>query len=221
MKKPLLLIMLLLVGLYTYSQSNKTDTIQPYHFSLKNGWALKVNPLQMLADYELRVYLEKEISKNARIEIFGSYYHTDFPLTDLYWVNQIGLSYLSYASKIGIGYKYFSNQHPKRYNDFELFYKYFERDGSYQNKDPNLYPAPIIINANSSYKVVCLQYNLGRRYQSKRFLFDVYFGAGFRVKFQKSILIPRDLSYEIINTPWSLEGIPSLQMGMNIGLKTN
>ncbi|MFM7016030.1 MAG: hypothetical protein ACKOX3_06845 [Bacteroidota bacterium] len=224
MKKSLLILLFSFIGLSAFCQANKLnkqDSI-PYHFSMKNGWAFKINPIQLFTEYECRIYLEKKITKNKSVEIFGSYYHADYSLADFYWVHRLGLGYLEYARKIGVGYKMYSSSKNPHTTTFNFFYKYFERENYGISTTPLNSPHPKMYNEYDYYNSFCLQWSEGKKFESKRFICEFYCGAGMRIRFLKSF----NANNSNIYSKWSLAPgeigfSPSLQLGVNIGIQSN
>ncbi|MFM2225512.1 MAG: hypothetical protein RJA07_1714 [Bacteroidota bacterium] len=223
MKKYLLFLLFCLIDLSAFCQSNKInkqDSV-PYHFSIKNGWALKINALQLLTEYECRIYLEKKITKNTSVEVFGSYYYADYSLADFYWVERLGLGYLNYARKIGVGYKMYSRNKNPHVTTFEFFYKYFERANYGISTTPFNSSYPANYNEYDYYNSFCLQWSEGKKIELKRFICEFYCGAGMRVRFLKSFNSNNFNTYSQWHlAPGALGICPSLQLGVNIGIQS-
>ena len=221
--KYLLLSFFLLFAFAAHSQStviNKSDSTG-YHFSVTNGWVVKMTPLQILADNELRIYLEKRISNKSSIEIFGSYFYPDYSLADYYRVEVLDLGYLRFARKIGIGYKMYNKRHFLNTTSIELFYKYSERIS-----EANDYTGYHTYDRYDYFRTPCLQYTKGKRLQTKLFVFDFFVGAGLRINFEKSVSTPIIPSDKVQIIDWGFDKnlglsgfIPTIQCGVNIGLK--
>jgi hypothetical protein len=82
MKKQLLHALFCLVDLAAFCQSNKIhkqDSV-PYHSTIKNGWALKLNALQPFVIGEFRMHFEKRITEHSAFEVSGSVYRPSLQL---------------------------------------------------------------------------------------------------------------------------------------------
>lgn len=202
------------------SQSKK-DSIT-YHFSFKNGWAIKVAPFALL-DAEARVYVEKRITKNKSVELFGAYFTNKLPSNAFYDNVQSGDAFLetnigSDNYKIGAAYINLIKQ-TNNYFEVDVFYKKYHNAF---HEHLNL----IGVNEQYFYQVGCIQFLYGRRIQyAKNAFFDFYGGIGLRTKFVQTIFTKYTDSP--ILTPWhhyvDHDGIaffPSIQLGINFGLKT-
>jgi hypothetical protein len=244
MKKHSLLVLFCFVGLSAFCQSNKInkqDSV-PYHFSLKNGWALKVNALQPFVYGEFRLGIEKRITKMTSLELINSYY-----IASLQQFYAKGGRADSYAGqyfgknnyKIGLGFilKEPETQHPI-FVEFSFFYHYSE-DFKINVEDD---AQPYLFNQKSNFdfitqeKVFCFQILCSKRIKKNHLFLEPYFGFSLREKYLKLIARPYSKDYSpivIYNDllPYAYTGvflvnkislnvIPMIQLGVNIGIQS-
>ncbi|MEY2829525.1 MAG: hypothetical protein RIQ33_1383 [Bacteroidota bacterium] len=245
MKKHLLLLLFCFVGLSAFCQSNKInkqDSVS-YHFSLKNGWALKINALQPFVYGEFRIQIEKMVSKNNSVEILGSFFVPKFQYEYAQRAKGFDI-YGQYTGnrnfKIGLGYimKLSSERNPmflelfgfyKRYDDY--YDNPSTRQTFFNNTNYNLY-----YFEKYNYKVFCIQTLANKRINIRHFFIDVFGGVGLRIKYVKYVYVPDDKQFPVIKRDWGVyseefNGIylvnsfkarifPTIQLGVNIGIQS-
>ncbi len=231
MKKIFILLSVLVIAIKTFGYSgdkNIRDTTN-YHFSFADKWIVKIAPLQILPGEEIRFYIEKKITNHSSFEIFGSKFIN--VVANLFFSKDDAINNKYDGYKVGIDYKYFL-PFPRQSNYFELstFYKSV-LDASLSNDNPQIFK-------QYYYQITCFQVLYGKRLETKRLVFDFYGGVGLRTKLIRSIFSSNSSSAIISTTNWQTEThtivgigllpetiqfgyIPSLQLGINIGLKVN
>jgi hypothetical protein len=215
--KKLFLFPLFLFALAAHSQSYKTDTL-PYHFSWKNGWAVKIAPLQII-DAELRLYVEKKISKKTSFEFFGSHnipniasissevFAGSYKSSDNYISN-----YAAYGNKIGVGYLHFFSANHHSYIAFESFYKNYAYDIKTRFHD---------LDTRYCFEVFCLQTILCKRVAKKIIFYDLFIGGGIRTRYIKAPVFPnyyREIPWKVdLENAKTSKFFPKIQIVVNIG----
>jgi hypothetical protein len=241
MKKVILLFAFVLGNFcFVFAQTKKTnvsDTI-PYHFSLKNDWALKLNALQPFVVGEFRFGLEKRIKNYSSLEFQGSLY---IPSFQMYYYDLKDKSFEGqYAGKnnyrIGLGFDFYPKEMgDKLYIQFMFSYRHYEdiRVNFIDDSQPFLFANNIHYDYKDYYRVFLIQANINRRYAIKRIFADVYIGIGLRTKQISSKVTPysndylpiiRDWQfyeeqYSLLNKPISIILFPSIQIGLSVGIK--
>ena len=234
--KKLFLFPLLLFALAAHSQSNKTDTI-PYHFSWKNGWAVKMNLLQPITIGEFRLGIERRVSRYINLDILGSYY---IPKMQFFYYGDEGNSFEGQYSgkgnyKIGLGLMRMEKIKNPIYSELIFCYRYYH-DYRYDYTDvyPYVFNSGIQYNAFYFTKVFSLNGLVGKRVNINKFIIDFYGGLGLRLKYIRSDFNPvNSTQFSEVIQNWESDGIdtrifyniklktdllPTIQMGINIGL---
>jgi hypothetical protein len=220
MKKTLLLIWLFCSFIFSsYAQDKK--------LTLSRNAYIKVNPTTLIN--ELDIYLEQEITDNLSIEVGVSGIYTDYPdyllakkidfgqkkpdISTEQFVNGRGLGF-----RVGMRlYLISRDMAPARaagtYFEPILFYKKV------------FYPNEDITNNNITYTssgdkdVFGLQLLVGRQFKKDKFILDPFIGVGIRSK------IYQYKTYDLNNNVVSLNDgrlvsiLPSLHIGIKMGLK--
>jgi hypothetical protein len=238
MKKHLLLLLFCFVGLSAFCQSNKInkqDSV-PYHFSLKNGWALKLNALQPFVIGEFRLGAEKRISPKTSIEFFGSYY---IPSLQFYYALggrgdlNSGKYFGKNNFKIGAGCLIEVPSIKRTYIEVLGFYHYLEDIKDFSNSSFNLQQTIQGYSFGGKNKVFCFQIFGVNRLERRSIFFDIYFGFGLRGRSSQIIMNSASTSPTLIydgNLPYEYDRagnvlirkmfMYSLQCGVNIGIQS-
>jgi hypothetical protein len=242
MKKVILLFAFVLGNFFfVFAQTKKTnvsDTI-PYHFSLKHDWALKLNALQPFVVGEFRFGLEKRITKHDGLDLIASFY---VPSLQLFHYSEKGRSFAGQYSgnrnyKLGIGYLNWFGTNNQAYFELLAFYHCYE-DYYYNLNDdvyPYLFDGKVNYTLQINHRIFSTQLLVGNRIKTNRFFLDYYFGFGLRTIYIKTSEIPDSKTFLPIIRPWESDGInvkllyqhiksqifPTIQFGVNIGLRTN
>ncbi len=225
------------MGLYTYSQSNKADSLH-YHFSLKNGWALKLNALQPFVIGEFRFGLEKRVRSDISIEVIESFYVSKF---QRYYYDSKSKSFEGQYSgkrnyKVGLGFNFYPDNLQKLFVSFQFIFRHYQdiRTNYVDDSPPYRFAKGIIYDYKDSYKVILLQTTINRRVSINGIYTDIFLGVGGRVKLIKSEFIPHSIDYQIISKNWEfyqqqinllyqpihLKVFPTIQFGVNIGIQS-
>ncbi|MDR6565981.1 hypothetical protein SAMN05660461_4457 [Chitinophaga ginsengisegetis] len=220
MKKTLLLIWLSCSFILSSSaQDGKTQ--------LSKNTFLKVNPTTLIN--ELDIYLEQEITDKFSLEVGISGIYTDYPDYVLAKKIDIGqkkpdISTEQFVDGRGLGFRvgarlYLISQEmsPSRaagtYFEPVLFVKkvfYPNEDNTFSN----------ITYTNSGDKtVIGLQLLVGRQFKKDRFILDPFIGVGIRSKIYKYNTYHFDDDKVSLNDGKMVSILPSLQIGIKMGLK--
>ena len=229
MKIFFLLIVVLHININAFSQNQKEQTADSvnYHFSFANKWVVRFAPLQILPGAEIRFYIEKKITNHSSLEIFGSKFIN--VVANLFFSKDDAMYNKYEGFKVGIDYKYFL-PFPRQSNYIELstFYKNV-LETSLSDDNPQIFKQYF-------YKITCFQALYGKRLETKKMTFDFYCGVGLRTKFVRNIFTLKSSSAIFSATNWHTETqtiggitflpetiqfgyVPSIQCGINIGLK--
>lgn len=220
MKKTLLLIWLsCLLTLSSFAQDDKKQ--------LSRSTFLKVNPTTLIN--ELDIYLEQEISDNFSLEVGISGIYTDYPDYVLAKKIDIGqkkpdISTEQFVDGRGLGFRVGARWYlisrdmaPNRLAGTYFEPVLFVKKVFYPNED-NTFANATYTNSGDK-TVVGLQLLIGRQFTKDRLILDPFIGVGIRSKIYQYNTYHFDDNNVSLNNGKMVSILPSLQIGIKMGLK--
>ncbi|MFY0252843.1 hypothetical protein ACDQ55_02695 [Chitinophaga sp. 30R24] len=189
---------------------------------------LKVNPVTLIN--ELDIYLEQEISDKMSLEVGVSGIYTDYP--DYILAKKIDIrqkkpdiSTAQFVDGRGLGFRagmrwYLFSREPvpasraagTYFEPIVFFKKVF-----YPNEKNTFNNATYTDSGDKS--VIGLQLLIGRQFKKDKFILDPYMGLGIRSKIYQYNTFHFDNSDVTLNKGKMVSVLPSLQIGIKMGLK--
>ena len=220
MKKTLLLCWLCcLLALSSFSQDDKKH--------LSRNTYLKVNPPTLIN--ELDIYVEQEISDNFSLEFGISGIYTDYPdyvfakkidigqkkpdINTTQFVDGRGLGFRVGARWYLISREMAPSTAAGTYFEPVLFFKKV----FYPNQENTYADATYTDSGDKS--VAGLQLLIGRQFKKDRFILDPFIGVGIRSKIYQYNTYHFDNDKVTLNNGKMVSILPSLQIGIKMGLK--
>lgn len=221
MKKTLLLLWLscsLMLSSFAQDAEKKQGSRNTY---------LKVNPATLIN--ELDISIEQEISDNFSLELGISGIYTDYPDYVLAKKIDIGqkkpdISTEQFVDGRGLGFRVGARLYlisrdmaPSRaagtYFEPVVFFKkvfYPNEDNTFQN---------VTYTDSGDKSVIGLQLLIGRQFKKDRFILDPFIGVGIRSKIYQYNTYHFDDNKVSLNNGRMVSILPSLQIGIKMGLK--
>lgn len=220
MKKTLLLIWLSCSFILSSSAQDVKKQLSKNTF-------LKVNPTTLIN--ELDIYLEQEITDKFSLEVGISGIYTDYPDYVLAKKIDIGqkkpdISTEQFVDGRGLGFRvgarlYLISQEMSPSRAVGTYFEpvIFVKKVFYPNEDNTF--SNITYTNSGDKTVIGLQLLIGRQFKKDRFILDPFIGVGIRSKIYKYTTYHFDDDKVSLNDGKMVSILPSLQIGIKMGLK--